>query len=93
MSQGKRLSELDDDWKLKAACRDREISEFFDFNANDVSEVKEFCRTACEVIDRCLLWALYVPEEYGIWGGTDPDERARLRRQPEIRKELLDIVA
>ena len=34
----------------------------------------------CPARARCLQWALDANEEYGVWGGTTPAERAALRR-------------
>lgn len=32
----------------------------------------------CPVIDKCLKVGMF--EEYGIWGGTTPEQRRRIRR-------------
>ena len=32
----------------------------------------------CPVIDKCLKVGLF--EEYGIWGGTTPEQRRKIRR-------------
>lgn len=36
------------------------------------------CR-GCPVRDACLQHALQVPERYGVWGNTTPEERLTLR--------------
>jgi WhiB family redox-sensing transcriptional regulator len=35
----------------------------------------------------CLRWALRVPETEGIWGGTTPDERTRMRRAAQLSRD------
>lgn len=81
----RRLAELDDEWKLEGACRDKDVNQWYEFGGSPVAEQEaaNFCKLACPVIDRCLLWALYIPEEHGVWGGTTSDERAKLRRKEE----------
>lgn len=44
------------------------------------SMAKAICER-CPVTAECLSWALAHDERYGIWGGTDPSERARMRRR------------
>jgi WhiB family redox-sensing transcriptional regulator len=34
----------------------------------------------CPARERCLDWALEANERHGVWGGTTPLERARMRR-------------
>jgi len=50
-------------------------------NARLREEAIETARTICfkcPVIDKCLKVGLF--EEYGIWGGTTPEQRRRIRR-------------
>jgi len=35
---------------------------------------KSLCQT-CPIIEECRMYALEAKEEYGIWGGLDPEER------------------
>ena len=42
---------------------------------------REICMT-CPVIAKCLKAGLY--EEFGIWGGTTPKQRQKLRREQEL---------
>lgn len=97
IANAQKLSEMQDDWKLLGACRNREYIDedgkdlFFDLdNRGRVEDVKLFCVLSCSVREWCLLWALYVPEEDGIWGGMDPEERRQLRSRPDIKKMLKD---
>ncbi|WP_192809927.1 WhiB family transcriptional regulator [Actinomadura rudentiformis] len=45
-----------------------------------VEAAKHMCAT-CDFEQDCLDLALDQNEHYGIWGGTTPDERRRLRRR------------
>ncbi len=39
-----------------------------------------YCQ-ACPVIEQCLTFALDTNEQFGIWGGTTPNQRTRMRKQ------------
>ena len=41
---------------------------------DDTRDAKALCQ-GCPIIDDCRMYALEAKEEYGIWGGLDPDER------------------
>lgn len=43
----------------------------------------------CEVREQCLRHAITWPEEHGVWGGTTPEERVRLRRNKVKMAEIL----
>ena len=47
-------------------------------------EAKAVCRR-CPVMERCLQWALDSNQD-GVWGGTDEDERRRLKRRVAHRR-------
>lgn len=90
------LTQLDDDWKLQGACRGKDVNEFYEFghmqhNAERQQEMVEFCEHACKVRARCLLWALYIPEEYGVWGGKTEDERRELRKDKRVKDFIKQI--
>lgn len=44
----------------------------------------------CPVKAMCLEWALH-HEDWGIWAGTIPSERARMRRELGIRLESPEV--
>lgn len=52
------------------------------FSTEELAMVKRVC-TECPVMEACLEWAL-VHERYGVWGGTVPVERQRIRRRHGI---------
>ena len=64
-------------WMERAACRDSDPGLFFD--KNFVREAKEVC-ARCGVRETCLEHALAVPEQEGVWGGTTPGRRERIRK-------------
>jgi WhiB family redox-sensing transcriptional regulator len=77
---------LDVDWMLFAACSEFEVEEsdrlFFcgRGQARLADQARAIC-AGCEVQGECLEFALRNPEEteYGVWGGTTPGQRRRLR--------------
>jgi len=76
-------TELVDDWRHRAACRDEDPELFFPIGTSgpaleQVEQAKAVCRR-CPVAAECLTWALGRPEEYGIWGGLTEGERRALR--------------
>lgn len=72
------------DWQAEAACRTAEPALFFHPEGERgwrrrtrLARAAEYCRS-CPVAAACLEHALAVPEEYGIWGGLDPNQRKEL---------------
>lgn len=74
-------------WTDNAACRvpgtDPEL--FFPVSETgmahrQVTQAKAVCGR-CPVAEQCLEWAVRTGEPEGIWGGTTPGERRRLRRR------------
>ena len=73
-----------DGWRDQAACRDTNPDLFFPAGSTGVAveqieAAKAVCRS-CPVQDACLRFAFETNQEAGVWGGTDEDERRRLRR-------------
>lgn len=87
-------------WTDRAACRaagtDPDL--FFPVGetglaARQVAAAKEVC-ARCPVIDLCRDWAVRTGEPEGIWGGTTPDERRRLRRyarDTHLRPQIIGL--
>lgn len=74
------------DWRDHAACLDKDPENWFPVSELEsgialahIESVKAIC-SGCPVIDSCLLWALNTQQQFGIWGGTTPKERANLKR-------------
>jgi len=45
----------------------------------DTQIAKSLCQS-CPIIEDCRMYALEAREEFGIWGGLDPDERRNFQR-------------
>ncbi len=74
--------EEDPRWMADALCRGMDPDLFFpergDLNAT--REAKKVCAT-CPHQAPCLEYALVHHEEHGVWGGTSPRDRRRLRKE------------
>jgi WhiB family transcriptional regulator, redox-sensing transcriptional regulator len=73
----------DEHWTDHAICRGADPDLFFPIGysgplAAQVDQAKQIC-AHCPVLADCLDWALRAGEPDGIWGGTTPEERRRLR--------------
>ncbi|HZJ26878.1 MAG TPA: WhiB family transcriptional regulator [Acidimicrobiia bacterium] len=68
-------------WRDLASCRGLGPALFYaeEEDGEDVREAKALCGE-CSVRRQCLEQALAANERYGVWGGTTPRERRRLRR-------------
>ena len=71
-------------WQESAACRGMSIHLFFGEDNEQTRAAREkrakaVCRT-CPVIDTCLQVAID-RNERGVWGGTNEQDRKRIRRQ------------
>lgn len=66
-------------WMDAAACSDHDATMFFPENDTDTTaDAVRVCRS-CRVRIDCLEFAIDRNERYGIWGGTTPLQRDRLR--------------
>lgn len=65
-------------WQLDAACRGEPVDAFFPETQGVPPEVAALC-ASCDVRAECLDHGLRYETE-GIWGGTSPTQRRRLRR-------------
>jgi WhiB family transcriptional regulator, redox-sensing transcriptional regulator len=71
-------------WLDRAACRDQDPERFFPESGEQVkaAEAKAIC-SGCQVRDQCLELAVKaaggLDHDHGVFGGTLPTERSRLR--------------
>lgn len=75
-------------WRDRAACIGTDTETFFataprgshryDHEEAARDRAKRVCR-GCPVATECLEWAVE-HYEYGIWGGTDENDRKEMRR-------------
>jgi WhiB family redox-sensing transcriptional regulator len=56
------------------ACKDVDTNLFFSELKSKVAKAKAIC-DSCPVKQKCLEFALSNEEEFGIFGGTTPQER------------------
>ena len=84
--RGRSGAEPAPDWRLSAACAERDLNTFFPISSvgaaarQQIEEAKSICGH-CPVQTQCLAWALEVGPEFGIFGGRTEDERRSLRLQ------------
>lgn len=77
-------------WLRHAACVDADPELFFPVGesgpaAEQARRAKEVCHR-CPVERECLEWALETGRTSGVWGGTDEEERRRMRRRSDRRR-------
>lgn len=81
-SGGHRRPAPDEEWAQHGLCRTHDQPDLWFPEEHDFAAGREataICQT-CPVRTDCLQHALRVNETYGIWGGTNPRQRARLRK-------------
>lgn len=69
-----------DNWRLHAACNDRDPEEFFPESIRKQREVARYCHAFCPTVVRksCLENALRSEQKHGVAGGMTDKERAAL---------------
>lgn len=67
-------------WWPRAACSGADTERWFPSGEVIPADVADICG-ACPVRQDCLEYALADSELKGIWAGTSPKVRARLRRR------------
>lgn len=66
-----------------AACKTADPDIFFGENLAEIAEAKSIC-AGCPALSRCRDYAV-TNEEFGIWGGTTPAERNKLRKGAKVQ--------
>jgi WhiB family transcriptional regulator, redox-sensing transcriptional regulator len=72
-------------WAGRASCAETDPEIFFPPHGDPATEARQIC-ARCPVRDECLAYALDADEQYGIWGGLDPDDRRSLGRRYPSQK-------
>jgi WhiB family transcriptional regulator, redox-sensing transcriptional regulator len=70
-------------WRSSAACRSADPDLFFPGSSaaqKQIARAKVIC-AECRVRRECLEFAVTRDQNYGIWGGTTPEDRQRARRR------------
>ena len=88
-----------EDWPDQAKCDGQDTETFYPPRDSTYSAHADRARAICHgdgtpqdprcpVIRECLLYALVMPDQHGVWGGMSSRERKTLHR----RKDLPDYV-
>ena len=77
---------LRQDWKGAGACQRVDNPDVFYPGRGAPSQAAKRLCADCPVLQECLQAALetHPQDDWGIWGGTTKDERARLRKERGI---------
>lgn len=73
------MNERLESWRSSAKCKGMGCDFFFPEAQADMMKRKSFCND-CIVQRACLAYALLIPNNPGIWGGTSEKERIKLLR-------------
>lgn len=68
------------DWQDGVACAQVATELFFPLKGGTATDARRICGS-CDAKLACLDYALRTNQTEGIWGGTTPLERARMRRR------------
>ena len=87
---------LDQEWRLKAACRGVDTNLFFNERGDSTGMITamEVCNGTdttrpCPVRDECLKFAMsFEDDNHGIFGGLTPSARLKLRRGQRKAEQL-----
>lgn len=79
------MSRYSTDWLAQGACLTADPDLFFpvatgEVGAQQAARAQRIC-DRCRVRRACLDFAMSSGQMHGIWGGTTPEERIRVRRQ------------
>jgi len=75
----------DYEWRAGASCIELDPEMFFPAgtvgaSAHAIARAKAIC-ASCPVQVECLEYAVITAQRFGIWGGTDEEERRLIRRR------------
>jgi WhiB family redox-sensing transcriptional regulator len=74
------------DWQERAACKGKHPDPWFPTSEKDAGPALTICRS-CPVRQQCLDYVMTSPghwTHWGIYGGTTPHDRTRLRKQRRL---------
>ena len=67
-------------WQERALCAQTDPESFYPEKGGSTREAKKVC-LSCEVVGKCLKYALENNERFGVWGGLTERERRKLMKQ------------
>ena len=68
----------DTDWMGDALCKEVGLDLFFPEKGENITAARRTCM-ACPVTAACLDYAVLHHIDFGVWGGTSPRQRRRIR--------------
>ena len=80
------------EWRESGACATADPELFFPIATGGVAvrqaeQARRIC-AGCRVRRQCLQFAIDFGEAHGIWGGTTPEERQRVRLNEAAARRL-----
>jgi WhiB family redox-sensing transcriptional regulator len=67
-------------WQESALCAQTDPELFFPEQGGSTVKARRVC-ARCEVIEKCLEYALSHQERFGVWGGMSEEERRALEKR------------
>lgn len=74
-------------WREDALCSQTDPEAFYPDRGPAPTLARNVC-SRCPVKNPCLLYAITNNETHGVWGGTTPNERQKMRARA-IREGLI----
>lgn len=65
-------------------CQETDPEAFFPEQGVRPTEAIALCNT-CPVITQCRDYAIWHFEDFGVWGGTTPEQRQKIRKEKGIK--------
>lgn len=77
------------DWQEQGLCAQTDPELFFPDKGGSTRDAKRVCQ-ACPIRSQCLEYAFAHDERWGIWGGTSPRERRKLKKRADVMAESVE---
>jgi WhiB family transcriptional regulator, redox-sensing transcriptional regulator len=71
-------------------CSETDPEVFFPEGGESPRQAKQVC-SMCDYKVECLAYALKNPDLSGVWGGTTPSERQRMRRLGKVNRSTISF--
>lgn len=73
------------EWMERGRCRGIDPNLFYSTESEDIERAIGVCAT-CEVVDKCLDYALDTRQDHGVWGGTSEKDRRAIIKERRSEK-------
>lgn len=89
------MDDFGTDWRAASACLSADPDLFFPIATGavaikQITMARQIC-AHCPVRKECLDFAMRSGENHGVWGGTTPEERIRVRRARAQRQRRIRL--